>query len=182
MKFEASKVKPLAKGQSDKYSWNLYRVFKLLENEGKKHPVMDYRILYYEISPVDGSIVKFNPTDSLNAGHCFISRVFPQDQGTASRKISEIMGMSPSLKIDFFCYDSSLNPNHIVDITEWFWSEYVIVGRCIFDREHVIWWQGAASRFTQINKNSRKCNWCNQHQKKSIVKDVTIERREIWSA
>lgn len=99
-----------------------------------------------------------------------------------SRRLGEIMGMSANQIIDFVCYDFSLNPNHLVDITEWFWNEYVKSGRCIFDREHNGWWQGDQERYTQINKNSRKCKWCNQYQKRSIRKVVSIKREEVWTA
>ena len=182
MKFDASKVKPQKSKLSDKYSWNLYRVFKFLEKEGQRSPSMDYRIFYYEKSPLDGHIVGFNPQESLHAGHCFIAKIYPHDQGTASIRMSEVLGMTPNQRIDFYCYDFSLDRNHLLDITDWFWNEYVKSGRCIFDREHNGWWKGGETRFTQINRNSRKCNWCNQHQKRDIKKIVTIERKEVWNA
>lgn len=182
LKFDASKVKPKHSGLSDKYSWNIYRVIRLLEIGGKRAPLMDYKILYYEKSQLDGSIVKFNPCESLHPGHCFITKVYPMNQGTASRRISEILAMSPNSNIDFYCYDSSLDHNHLVDITDCFWEEYVQSGRCVFDREHNGWWRGDETRFTQINRNSRRCNWCGQHQKKTIKKSITIKRNEVWSA
>lgn len=182
MKFEARKVKPKSIGVSDKYSWNLYRVFKMLEEEGQKHPSMDYKILYYEKSQLDGAIVKFDPNGSLHAGQCFITKVYPQNQGTASRRLGEIMGSLPNSPIDFYCYDYSLDPDHLIDITEWFWREYTKSGRCVFDREHKSLWQGDESRYTQINRNSRKCNWCGQHQKRSIEKVINITRKEVWTA
>jgi hypothetical protein len=180
MRFDSSKVKPAKARVSDKYSWNLYRFFRFLEKEGVKHPSMDYKILYYKKSPVDGSIVEFKPTESLHAGHIFITKVYPSDQGTASRRISEIFGMSPNKRIEFYCYDFSLESKHIVDITEWFWDEYVKHGRCIFDREHIGWWQGDDVRFTTIGQDTRRCNWCGEVQEKTV--EEVVVKQEKWKA
>jgi hypothetical protein len=182
MKFNSSLVKPKIKTKSDKYSWNLYRAFEMAEKEMAKFPSLDFRIYWHELSVADDSIVKFDPEKSLKPSHLYLMRIYPYNQGMSGRRISDILGLRPNEKIETFCYDLIVKQKHLVDITEWFWNEYVSSGRCLFNREHDdnYWWLGAETRYTQINKNSRKCNWCGEHQRRRIEKEVKIERVEVW--
>jgi hypothetical protein len=141
---------------------------------------MDYKVLWYEKSPVDGSIIKFDPEVSLHDGHCFLVKIYPHNQGTAAERLARILRLAPNQEIMFYCYDFTWDPKHLVDITEWFWNEYLKSDRCIFDREHTGWMQGTENRFTGINKNSKKCNWCGQHLTRRIKKVVTVERKPVW--
>jgi len=177
MNIDLSVIKPLVKGESDKFSWNLYRVLKQAMKEKKKFPILDYRIFYYDKSDIDGSIVALNKTQSLPPWHCYFAKIYPMNQGWAGAKLSDIMRPG---KNEFYAYGVTLKAEHLTDITDWFLREYVKLGRCIFDREHNGWWQGDDKRFTNINKHSRRCNWCGEWQRREIGKAVTIKRVEAW--
>jgi hypothetical protein len=169
-------IKPKLANESDKYSWNIYRIFKKCEMEIKKSPPVTYKILYYQHEDDK----KFDKSKTLNPYYTFIMKIYPCAQGSAGIRISEVMYLSPNSSIKFYCYDFSLDHSKFVDITQWFLKMYEDLGRCLFDREHTGIWGNDKQRFTKINSHSRRCNWCNQIQTRQIKKVVNIQRVAIW--
>jgi hypothetical protein len=171
---DIKKIKPKVKGQSDKYSWNLY---KFLEKQVKQRDVGNFapkqlRVYWLHHSFWDGSYLEFNP-NKLNHRQIIISPFGGKGSGYF---LSHILpdGMKKE------CYALSVyHPDEFSDITNWFFTTYERDGRCIFDREHSGWWSGEENRFTYIN-NTRRCNWCGQWHKKEIHKIVKIKREEVW--
>ncbi len=179
---QSSDIKPQIKGQSDKYSWNLYRLFRMAERDIKKYgDLIQYRILLDTRSHLDGGYEPFDPNQSVKPGQCYFAKIYPDNQGWVGRKLLEVMGMAPYGEIKLYAYSIQEEHGRYIDITEWFWEEYRKSGRCIFDREHDGWWMGDETRFTAINRNSRKCNWCGQHHKRTVEKEVTIKRIARWA-
>jgi|GEM_PF-1168993 len=72
------------------------------------------------------------------------------------------------------------NKKTVIDITDWFWNNYIKIGRCIWDRSHKGWLDNDENRFTHIDQNNRKCNWCGLVQHKEIKEEQIIKRTEIW--
>lgn len=165
--FELSKIKPKQRGKSDKYSWNIFRYLK--ENSDRK-----IKVLFYTKSWVDSSTVEFNQNKTLDMMQTFI--MIGDMVGT---RIDSMLRNGPSKSLEIFSF-CTFDQSAFIDITDWFIKEYTRVGRCIFDRNHNGWWNGSDSRFTQINKNARKCNWCGQHHKRKIIKRISINRKECW--
>lgn len=162
-----ARIKPVKRGESDKYSWNLYRYLKEHRN---------VRICWYSKSIINGTAIPFESTKSLLSTQTV---VLIGESGSSGNRIANILGNGESGKI--VSYSLGLwQQDKFVDITEWFFREYLRIGRCIFDREHNGLWLGSEGRFTQINRNSRKCNWCGQHQRRRIEKVVKMERRVKW--
>jgi len=60
-----------------------------------------------------------------------------------------------------------------IEITDWFWENYLRVGRCLFWKYEHNW--------IAINRNARKCAHCGEHQRRSIRTKRVIERKEIWA-
>lgn len=170
---DLKKIKPEVKGQSDKYSWNLYRfLHKLLRNKDHgKYYKNQLEVLWLHDSRWDGEFLEFNP-----------------EEFKTSQVI--IMPLGKENGMSFYFMDGILRNGRtiefvlprtweITNITEWFFETYQRDGRCIFDREHTAWLQGSDNRFTYVN-NTRKCNWCGEWHHKEIHKEVKIKRHEVW--
>jgi hypothetical protein len=146
----ANLIKPNISGVSDKFSWNFYKYIK-------KHGV-NQRILF------DGRDGK--PIHPMN--------IYVLNR-TIGNTLLEIM-TGHGINYDFSMYLL----NKYTDITEQFCKQYLRQGRCMFDPEHNGWWLGDESRFTMINKNSKRCRWCGKHLRRNIVKHVNVQRKETW--
>lgn len=163
-------IKPKKRGQCDKFSWNIYRYLK-------EKCMFDIQVCWYEKSWIDGSVEHFSENNSLRNVQTFI--LFGGHYSGARILDLQSKGNSSTLETYSFC---AFDKEKFIDITEWFLKRYQQIGRCIFDLEHGGWWSGEGDRFTVINKKSRRCNWCGQYQRKSIIKQVNvIKRREVWA-
>lgn len=170
---DINKIKPEVKGESDKYSWNLYSfLHKLVRNRTYgKYYKKQLEICWLHNSKWDGSYLEFNK-DKLNINQLLILPLGKENSGSFY-ELSPIMGRGGATE---FALPRSWE---LTDITEWFFETYERDGRCIFDRDHNVWWQGSDGRFTYVN-NTRKCNWCGEWHTKEIKKVQTIKREELW--
>lgn len=147
-------IKPKTPEVSDKYSWGIY---KWLKTNGT-----NFRVL---LDPSKDKTL----TRRLN----FISD--EGGRGTIGSNVHSIMTGQRTL----YCF--SLCPLHkYTDVTDWFWSNYLRFGRCMVDPEHSMWFLSDDGRYTMINKNSKRCNWCGKYFKRDIKKQVSIKRVEHW--
>lgn len=121
---------------------------------------------------INGEHLVFKPWKSLPGWQMY---VFTGDKEYIGMSIHGIMDGTRNSLGDYCLYQDQL-----IDITEWFFKEYLKIGRCIFDREHKGWWQGGDTRFTVINKSSRRCNWCGKHFHREIQKEIKVIRHETW--
>lgn len=169
--------KPKIKGESDKYSWNLYKFLnkQVRQRDIGKYVKTQIRVFWLTHSRWDGRYVEFNP-EKLHGGLNHMQIIIsPFGDRGSGYFLSNILG---NKKDECFSL-SSWAKDEFIDITEWFFSTYEQDGRCTFDREHIGWWQGDKERFTYIN-NTRRCNWCGQWHMKEIHKSVKIEREVHW--
>lgn len=160
-------IKPKVKSQSDKYSWQIYQFINK-----NKHS----RVYFYNKSRWDGSELELDK-DNLNISNIFIGGNQDSNGTICGNSLSTIMGHSRE-KYTTFSF-MLWTDGDFIDITDWFWTEYIKLGRCLFDKNHNGWWTNNGDRFTYIN-NTRKCNWCGQWQHKDIKKVVKIQRKEKW--
>jgi hypothetical protein len=63
----------------------------------------------------------------------------------------------------------------VEDITDWFWSQYILLGRCLWDVNHNKYMTNDETRFTYLDNNTRKCNWCGAVQSKKETPITTIK-------
>ncbi len=61
---------------------------------------------------------------------------------------------------------------NLVDITDWFWKSYEAKGICLFTYRH---------DWAHINRHSRKCKGCGEHQTRTIETRTERRRVEIWA-
>lgn len=175
----SKEFKPQVSKVSDKYSWNLYRLFKNIEELQKVNPVFVVRFYWYKKSFINGNEVIFDPSKSLTPSQVLIILEYPKGQVRVGIKLGSVLALTPNQEINFSCM-GIFSLTNLVDVTDWFLSTYKKDGRCIFDREHSGWWVGGEDRFLRINKKSRKCLWCGQFHKRKIKKQVVVERKEEW--
>ncbi|MWV44874.1 hypothetical protein GRF59_14730 [Paenibacillus sp. HJL G12] len=164
-----SKIKPKLKGESDKYSWNLYRFLNKIAKD--KYINNQLRIYWNHHSRWDGEHLPFTK-DVSNLMQLIISPYGDKFTGYFMNTVlqkgnCEFISLCPWKEED------------LLDVTDWFFDTYEKIGRCIFDPEHNGWMLGTDSRYTYVN-NTRKCNWCGQWHQKQIVKKTRIERKVEW--
>jgi hypothetical protein len=172
-------IKPKIKGESDKYSWQLYEFLR------KNYNRFGIPNVYY--------IQTQDSWDSKEEKAIYVDRPFDENDSRLNyiwigdnhrdgwyygNKLSNILGCSREKYTVFAC--PYFNNRIIINITEWFWNEYLKIGRCIWDRSHHGWLVNDDKRFIYVNKNSRKCQWCGLWQHREIEKRVKIERKEVW--
>lgn len=162
--------KPKKSGINDKYSWNIYRY---LRDRVKER--YDLRIKFYTKSRFDGQKVNFDHS-SLNSAQVYIMTSDENRSGTTALELMR-KGSRAELETYSFCL---FNPNDFIDITDWFLKNYQQYGRCLFDLKHCGWWADAEERYTKINKNSMRCNWCGQYLIRKIKTIKTIKREKVW--
>lgn len=158
-------IKPSSNGTSDKYSWNIYRYLKAHQNSR-------LAICWYE---KDG---KFDKEKSLASIKTFIL-LNGIDNNLCGARIYDLQHKGNHAELTTFSF-LMWDPKQFIDITDWFFTSYQRKGRCLFDLNHSTWWADSDNRFTQINKNSRRCNWCGNHQRKVVNKEVSIKRNICW--
>jgi hypothetical protein len=172
---DLKQIKPKVRGESDKYSWNLYKFLNKLfkDKEFGKYYQNQIEFHFLNKSRWDGSWVEFDP-EEVNSRQVII---IPYGLGNCRTfySLESILtkGRSENFALPW-------GENELTNITEWFAGNYPKLGRCIFDKNHTAWMQGTDNRFTYV-KNTRKCNWCGEWHKKEIIKEVKIKRREVWA-
>lgn len=164
-----SKIKPKLKGESDKYSWNLYKFLNKISKD--KYINNQLRIYWNHHSRWDGAHLPF-VGELSNTMQLIISPYGDRGSGYFMNTILH-KGNCELFSLCVWKHED------LLDITDWFFDTYEKIGRCIFDPEHYKWMLGTENRFTYVN-NTRRCNWCGQWQHKEIVKKTRIERREVW--
>jgi hypothetical protein len=64
-----------------------------------------------------------------------------------------------------------------VDITDWFWAEYLKRGRCLMESTHDVGVQYDEARFAVVGEGHRRCNWCGLNQVLKTAERVVTEQR-----
>lgn len=169
-KVELNQIKPKEKGVSDKYSWQLYNYFKK-----NKFNINSVKVIFDNSSWFDSSYVEFNKED-LNTMQIWIGYV-DSEGWILGNSLNSIIGSSNKKYMQWA--NPWVKQHEHIDITEWFWNEYIKIGRCIWDKPHNGWLMDDKERFEYIDEDTRKCNWCGLIQHKSIREE--IKKFEVWS-
>lgn len=165
-----NKIKPKVKGESDKYSWNLYKFLTKIIKE-RKTTADSIKIYWNTYSTWDGEYLPFN--ESIDFGRQVI--ISPYGDRSTGYILSTVLREG---RCDRFAIP--LQWQNSVDITEWFFNTYEEIGRCIFDKDHRRWMQYTDGRYTYVN-NTRRCNWCGEWHHKEVKKKVKIDRQVVWT-
>ncbi len=170
-------IKPKVRGQSDKYSWNLYR---FLEKNYKNTSFRFYHIVDQD-DYVNGETihkkVPFNIND-VSTYYIWVGKESVDGLWLYGNRLNSIISVGKERFTEFA--NPWLRSKEYVDITNEFLKAYLKIGRCLFTKHSYVWTAGSESRYTYINKSSRRCNWCGKYQTRRIKKIQTIERKEVW--
>lgn len=156
MKINPSEFKPAVKGKADKFSWQLYRW-------AKKHParLKIWAGTWNSCTGIDREKPVLYIGDDRDGNWIH------------ARQLRNLCTHGANLQA--WAYSSPHDTKNWVDVTESFWREYLRKGVCAIhdDRGH---------DFTKINRNSRKCRHCGEHQTRTVVTKKTIKRLDIWDS
>ena len=160
----AETIRPTVKGKSDKFSWRLYqralkrgreRVYLMAWDSVNGYRPPSFEVLKGEHVPAIQIALGQHDAAGWFHGNCLRSICTP---GSAK-------------------HDWAYGPGHHVsewiEITDWFWSNYLRVGRCLFWKYEHHW--------IEINRNARKCEYCGKHERRQVVTRRKIERKEVWA-
>lgn len=158
----ASQFKPAKKHHSDKFSWRFYQ--RILKNGREKVYLMAW-------SPIDGirELPEKPPKDFISASSLAVGRI-----GDMGFFHGATLGTicTPNAPLHDWAYHRGFNTEKWIDVTEWFWRNYKRKGRCLFYRSTHSW--------VEINRNSRKCAYCETLQVRKVITEKRIERYETW--
>lgn len=165
--FDVKQIKPKVKGQSDKYSWNLYSWM----NKYKKY--IQYKVYYIGNYEFD--------KNNISLRNIVIGRKHSEAEMSGDTLYHIIH--NGIKKDDSFCFLQSQgwNIKDAKDITDIFWKSYIQEGRCFLFGHNDVWLLGDENRYTYVGKSSRRCNWCGRWEQREILKETIIKRKEIWS-
>lgn len=170
-------IKPKARGKSDKFSWNLYR---FLEKNYKKSTFHFYHIVDQE-DYVNGEVVNKKVPFDINDAKTMDIWVGNEREDGLFMYGNRLWTITSGSKERFTEFANPwLRNKEYIDVTDEFIKAYLRIGRCLFTRHSNRWIEGDEARFTYINKNSRRCNWCGRYQTRRIKKIQTIKRSETW--
>ena len=160
----AETIRPAVKGKSDKFSWRLYQRARKYGRERVYLATWDSIF-----GPRPASL------DELKAGNVPPRRImFGELHGDGcfgGKQLADICCQGAPLQN--YAYGHGHGVKNWIEITDWFWTQYLRHGRCQFFPGQHDW--------ITINANARKCRHCGQHQRRTVVTKKAIERREVWA-
>lgn len=113
-------INPNVESYNPKYSWGTYIFLK-------RHNNRDIKVYWKKYSGFDGEEVKFNK-DNLLLHHVYFCFKSDGDLlGTTWQRIC----WNKYVLMDYSNYEDIFE-----DITDWFFEEYLRIGRCLIDTEH----------------------------------------------
>lgn len=150
-------VTPAIPKQSDKFSWNLSQWLRSADaHRLDRHPG-GLRVICTQRSVATGEAHPF-VKDASARGDIFIGTIY-EGWVHGSRLVDILQGRITTAAFlprqDGYC-----DPSNAIDITEWFWTEYVRIGRCLFDHDHGNFIQDADGRYEVHSDREKTCHWC----------------------
>lgn len=160
----AEAIRPSVKGKSDKFSWRLYQ--RALKKGREKVYLMAWNNISGAQTPdIDGMRSGFVSANVLAFG--WIEDGANWFHGSTVRQVC-----TTGAPRHDWAYGPCHRVGEWVEVTDWFWTEYQRIGRCLFYKyEH---------KFVEINRNSRKCEYCGKHERRKVETIKKVERKEVW--
>ena len=152
------KIMTKQKGISDKYSWNLYRFLKKFI--GKE---------VWSFQSPKGRIFL-----------AILQKPGKKGQDNFGNFLNTIQMNNINAKVDYYSWVNE-DFTQYKEITETFFKEYQTKGRCAIDKDHEGWLSGTKNRFTQIDAETKKCNWCGVILKKKtrLIEEIYWEVKNM---
>lgn len=162
----AALIRPKVDGHSDKFSWRLYK--RVLKKGCEQVFVSAWDSTYGR--PFETSFQLLKAGDKAQKLKLMIGNRHDGDIYFAGACLRTVCSTGKST-MDF-SYGPAFQVDQWLDVTDWFWKEYLIKGRCIV---HV-----DVHQWMKINKNARKCAGCGIHQRRAVITEKVITRKERW--
>lgn len=161
-------VRPARLAISDKYSANLYRYARKWREWGIAAYACDRNALW-EDEPFDLSDPK--------PGRIVIGR---KDEGgwLAGSRLNDILRKATCQRWAFTPRDAI----HYNDVSDWFWPEYVRIGRSLWDARGISSMIGDEGRWDYTSPTLRRCTWSGrlyQSHTETIKREPIV--RIIWT-
>ena len=147
-------INPNQNPYNAKYSHGTYRF--LFNNKNK-----DIKVYWKKTSYIDGEVTDFNKN---NIRFYPTQIYFMYESNGDWLGVSWTRIMQNKYKVsDYTCF---MSEDEFEDITEFFFSEYLRIGRCLFDQKHINFLLG--KDYNYVTKEERfetvdgikKCRWC----------------------
>lgn len=163
----AGTIRPAVNSRSDKFSWRLYK--RALERGRERVYLSAWSQILGDVIP-DFDALKAG--DRRQVGQLMIGRAI-EDGYFAGKRLVEVMRHGGSVRD--MAYGRDFNTSAWIDVTDWFWREYLARGRCIVHGDLVHEW-------VRINASARKCAYCGRHERRTVRSVRKVERVESWAA
>jgi hypothetical protein len=169
-------IKPKGK-ESDKHSIQLYNYLKKYYRNGSNVYYVSTQY-QWDDNLKEGKYINVEfDENNVHPMHIWIGRKSNEiDENTVwyhGNTLNTILGSGRCRYINF------ANPwytdKKVIDITNLFWEKYIEIGRCIWDHQHTSWFANDNDRFTYLDENTRKCNWCGVKQTKIETPVISIK-------
>lgn len=167
-------IRPVGKDENGKYNRKLYNLLSKIIRD--KYYNDKLTIWFNKESRWDGNLIEFHKNIHKEQGILRQIMIDPNGQMMSGYFLMEALQKNKPTRYSLCTFDS----NHMIDVTEWFFSTYVNVGRCMFDPDHCDFNNQYNNRYYIINKNHRKCRWCGEHFRREIKKVVEVKKYELW--
>lgn len=168
------KIKPVGSDENGKYNKKLYNMLRKLNNN--KKGTCKVKVWFNTKSRWDGSHIEYHKNIHRELGIKRQIIIDPSGQLVSGYFLGESLDKNNPTRWSLCTF----HPNHMIDITEWFFNTYIQIGRCMFDKDHYDFDNSYNQRYHIINKNSRKCRYCGEHFKRQIKKVVEVKKYEVW--
>ena len=167
---DLSLIKPsVAAPASDKYSRNLYNWMRA---HGQR-PSYD-RVFCYQVDTDWKTFRGFDYRDTFRSD-IFLGRPHECDGTPFGSPLRRVLCDDPE-RYNYV----GIRTEHRIDITEWFWTRYIEIGRCLFDPDHRDVMRHTEDRFETINASTRRCRWCGVQQTKR--EEIITRTVTVWDA
>jgi len=149
-----NQINPNQNPYNGKYSHGTYRF--LFNNKNK-----DIKVYWKKTNYIDGEVTDFNQN---NIRFYPTQIYFMYESNGDWLGVSWTIIMQNKYKVsDYTCF---MSEDEFEDITEFFFSEYLRIGRCLFDQKHINFLLG--KDYNYVTKEERfetvdgikKCRWC----------------------
>lgn len=156
-------IKPKIDKESDKYSWQLYQFVKRKRYMNVYVNKEDHN---------NGQLDKCTQRDIIIG-----SKLSEHNKAVNGNHLSKILSPDRDKYSEWHYLDKRLGWD-LIDITDEFWDKYISDGRCTLDREHRGCWIGGDHRYSIMDEETRKCNWCGKVFKKHFYTETIT--KEKW--
>ena len=102
-----------------------------------------------------------------------------KDGFVGGRNLSDIICGRRGVKSMGYAY--SVAGFNLREITDEFWTEYVLIGRCAWDHDHGMPMIGDEGRWHYIaGGRQRECQWCGRVFEAETTTTVEVKTRKFW--